>query len=62
MKLSNDEVAVICTIHQEPMYRFVNEEFKMASKMEKDGLLQSVGKKMFSVTKQGEKLYSEMFK
>lgn len=57
--LTNDEWAIICTIHQEPKYRFLREEFTKASKLEQRGLLQSIGNKMFSVTKLGEEIYSK---
>lgn len=55
--LTNDEWAILCTIHQEPKYRFLQEEFAQAKKLEKRGLLQHVGNKRFSVTKLGEELY-----
>ena len=55
--LTNDEWIIICTIRQEPKYRFLQEELNHAKKLEQRGLIQSVGNKMFSVTKLGEELY-----
>lgn len=55
--LTNDEWSIICTIRQEPKYRFLQEELARAKKMEQRGLIQSIGNKMFSVTKLGEELY-----
>ena len=52
-----DEWAIICTIRQEPKYRFLREELTRAKKLEQAGLIQSIGNKMFSVTKLGEELY-----
>lgn len=57
--LTNDEWVIICTIHQEPKYRFLQEEFARAKKLEQRGLIQSIGNKMFSVTKLGEELYKK---
>lgn len=55
--LTNEEWAIICTINQEPKYRFLKEELTMAKKMEARGLLQFIGNKMFSVTKRGQEIY-----
>ena len=57
--LTNDEWAIICTIRQEPKYRFLQEELARAKKLEQRGLIQSIGNKMFSVTKLGEEIYSK---
>ena len=57
--LTNDEWAIICTIHQEPKYRFLQEELARAKKLEQRGLIQSIGNKMFSVTKLGEEFYNK---
>jgi len=57
--LTNDEWAIICTIRQEPKYRFLQEELTRAKKLEQRGLIQSIGNKMFSVTKLGEEIYSK---
>lgn len=59
-KLSDEEFAIICTIHQEPNYRFIAEERKTACKMVDIGLLMPVidNKSKFVVTKSGETLYS----
>lgn len=55
--LTNDEWVIICTIRQEPKYRFLQEELTQAKKLEQRGLIQSIGNKMFSVTKLGEEIY-----
>lgn len=57
--LTNDEWVIICTIHQEPKYRFLQEELARAKKLEARRLIQSIGNKMFSVTKLGEEIYGE---
>lgn len=57
--LTNDECSIICTIHQEPKYRFLQEELAQAKKLEARGLIQSIGNKRFSVTKLGEEIYGE---
>lgn len=57
--LTNDEWAIICTIRQEPKYRFLQDELTRAKKLEQRGLIQSIGNKMFSVTKLGEEIYSK---
>lgn len=58
-KLSDLEFAVICTIHQEPSYRFTAGEHKAACKMVDIGLLMPVAgdKYKFIVTRSGEALY-----
>lgn len=58
--LTNDEWSIICTIHQEPKYRFLQEELVQAKKLEARGLIQSIGNKRFSVTKLGEEIYGEV--
>jgi hypothetical protein len=58
--LTNDEWSIICTIHQEPKYRFLQEELAQAKKLEARGLIQSIGNKCFSVTKLGEEIYGEV--
>lgn len=55
--LTNDERAIICTIHQDPKYRFLQEELTKAKKLEERGILQHIGNKRFSITKLGEELY-----
>ena len=57
--LTNDEWAIICTIRQEPKYRFLQDELTRAKKLEQRELIQSIGNKMFSVTKLGEEIYSK---
>ena len=58
--LTNDEWSIICTIRQEPKYRFLQEELAQAKKLEARGLIQSIGNKRFSVTKLGEEIYGEV--
>lgn len=41
-KLSDEEFVIICTIHQEPDYRFIANERKAACKMVDRGLLMPV--------------------
>lgn len=55
--LTNDEWAIICAIHQDPKYRFLQEELTKAKKLEERGILQHIGNKRFSITKLGEELY-----
>lgn len=59
-KLSDLEFAIICTIHQEPNYRFTAEERKAACKMVDIGLLMPVtdDKYRFIVTRTVETLYT----
>ncbi len=57
-RLTDLEWAVIAAIHTEPRYRFKYDEATLAKKMESKGFLQSVGNKMYSVTKLGEKTFS----
>lgn len=59
-KLSDEEFVIICTIHQEPNYRFTASERKAACKMVTIGLLVPVinDKYRFVVTKSGKALYS----
>jgi hypothetical protein len=57
MALSIDEITVIYTIHFSPKHKFVGDQLKLAQKMEAEGLLQLIGKKMYSVTKKGEDVY-----
>lgn len=59
-KLSDEEFAIICTIHQEPNYRFTAEERKAACKMVDIGLLMPIfgDKYRLVVTGTGEALYS----
>lgn len=59
MTLSNDEIVIIYTIHFSPKHKFVGDQLKLAQKMEAEGLLQLIGKKMYSVTKKGETLYKD---
>lgn len=49
--------AVICTIHQEPKYKFVGSEFRLAERMVKLGLLEPKSKKHYGVTPYGEACY-----
>ena len=56
------EQAVIAAIHTEPKYRFLYDEAKLAKKMEQKGWLQSIGNKMYSVTRKGENAYSLKYK
>lgn len=58
-KLSDLEFGIICTIHQEPNYRFIAEERKAACKLVDKGLLMPVidNKSKFIVTESGEALY-----
>jgi hypothetical protein len=49
--------AIICTLHQEPNYRFVSNERQSAERMEKKGWLKSRGNNMFSITRSGEGAY-----
>jgi len=54
------EFAIICTIHQEPNYRFTAGERKAACRMVDKGLLMPVSgdKCRFIVTASGETLYT----
>lgn len=58
-KLSDEEFAIICTIHQEPNYRFIANERKVACKLVDKALLMPVidNKSKFIVTESGEALY-----
>ena len=56
--INDEEWAVIAVIHTEPKYKFQYDEAKFAKKMEEKGLIQTVGSKMYAVTKLGEKLFS----
>ena len=56
--LPNDYWAVMCTIKQEPQYKFVRDEAKLAKKMADAGLLAPCGDKCYSITEHGLKCYS----
>jgi len=55
--LSNDYWAVICTIKQEPNYRFIRNERTMAEKMADLGLLERQDNKRYAITTYGERCY-----
>lgn len=55
--MGNNQWAVICTIRQEPEYKFIQNERRMADRMERDGLLRHEGNGRFIVTKAGEREY-----
>jgi hypothetical protein len=57
--LSDEQWEIISQIHIAPRYRFMGDKLKAAQEMEKAGMLQSIGNKMFIVTKTGEKLYAQ---
>ena len=50
--------AVMCSIKQEPQYRFVRDEAKLAKRMTDAGLLAPAGDKRYSITEYGQKCYS----
>ncbi len=58
-KLTLEQWAILCTIKQEPKYRFLGNEFKAASTLESHGVLQPIGNRMFSITKFGIELYNK---
>ena len=58
--LTDTEWAVICTIRQEPNYRFLYNEAKIAKRMEAKGLLKSIGNKRYEVTDKAKALYEPM--
>ena len=47
--LTYDEWVIICTIRQEPKYRFLQDELTRAKKLEERGILQHIGNKRFSI-------------
>lgn len=57
--LNLDEWSIICSIRQEPKYRFLGSELTRAKKLEERGLIQSIGNKMFVVTTRGENLFNK---
>lgn len=50
--------ATMCTIGQEPRYRFVGSELTVAGRMVKAGLLEPKDDRRFTVTQYGQKCYS----
>lgn len=56
-RLTNEESAIICTIHQEPRYRFLGQELRAARRMASAGYLQEGTDKRFTVTAAGEMAY-----
>lgn len=49
--------AVMCSIKQEPNYRFVRDEAKLAKSMAEAGLLAPAGEKRYTITPHGQKCY-----
>ena len=56
--LPTDFWAVMCAIKQEPNYRFVRDEAKLAKRMADAGLLAPAGDKRYTVTPHGQKCYA----
>lgn len=56
--LTNDESAIICTLHQEPKYRFLGSELRAARRMATAGYLKEGADKHFTVTPAGELAYA----
>lgn len=55
--LPNDFWAVMCSIKQEPNYRFVRDEAKLAKRMADAGLLAPAEGKRYTITPHGQKCY-----
>jgi hypothetical protein len=55
--LPPDFWAVMCLIKQEPNYRFVRDEAKLAKRMADVGLLAPAGDKRYTITQHGQKCY-----
>jgi hypothetical protein len=58
-RLSENEWVMICTIHQEPNYRFTGAENGFAQRMRRKGLLVSKGNCVYAPTEIGERLYQK---
>ena len=56
--LPGDYWAVICSIKQEPNYKFIRSEAKLAERMAAAGLLQARGNKQYDVTDYGQKCFA----
>jgi hypothetical protein len=50
--------AVMCSIKQEPNYRFVRDEARLAQRMAAAGLLAPAKDKRYTITPHGEKCYA----
>lgn len=49
--------AALCSIMQEPQYQFTYDEAKLAKAMAKDGLLEPLEKKRYTITAYGQQCY-----
>lgn len=56
--LPTDYWAVMCTIKQEPEYKFVRDEAKLAERMATAGLLEARGNKHYTITAYGQDCYT----
>ncbi len=59
--MTDNEEAIIATIHIQPDYRFTYGEARMAKNMVRKGLLESIGNKQYKVTRLAENHYSNDF-
>lgn len=57
--LSNDFAAVLITIHQEPKYRFLQNEYRLAERMVVAGLLTPLENRQYAITPYGEECYKK---